>query len=104
VTEETLLIGMDDRPEQAVERAVQALGLAERASRELDDVGEAAQARPAWRSLIRAYELAADAASTLLPNFQEVGVSGCESLGAARDALDGARVEVPATCFTLSAR
>jgi hypothetical protein len=64
----------------------------------------AAAAAPAWQSLIRAYELAADAASTLLPNFQEVGVSGRESLEAARNALDEARVEVPASCFSLSPR
>jgi hypothetical protein len=104
VTEETFLLEMDDLPEHAVERGVQALGLAESASRELHEVGEAAQPRPAWQSLIRAYKFAAEAASSLLPNFGQFGVGGRESLAVARSALDEARVALPATCFTLSAR
>ena len=103
VTEETFLMGADVLPEQAVERGVQALGLAESAARELHEVDQAAQAAPAWQSLIRAYKFAAEAASSLLPNFDQVGVSGRESLAVAGTALDEARVEVPATCFTLSA-
>jgi hypothetical protein len=104
ITEETIQVGIDLRPEQGVERGVQALGLAESASRELHEVGGEEQAAAAWQSLIRAYKHAAEAAGTLLPDFQEVGVSGPESLFAARNALDEARVEVPASCFTLSAR
>jgi len=67
-------------------------------------VGEAAQPRPAWQSLIRAYKFAAEAASSLLPNFDDGGVSGRESLVVARTALDEARVVMPPSCFTLSAR
>ena len=104
VTEETFLLGMDDRPEQAVERAVQALGLAESASRELHQVGAQKQAGPAWQSLIRSYKFAAEAASSLFPEANQLGVSGRESLVVARSALDEARVALPAACFTLSAR
>ena len=54
VTEESFALDLDERPEQAVERAVQALGLADRASRELQQVEAAAQAAPVWQTLTRA--------------------------------------------------
>ena len=103
ITEESFALDLDERPEEAVERAVQALGLAERASRELQQVEAAAQAAPVWQSLIRAYEAAADAARSLFPEPQERGLSGPELLSVARHTLDGARVGVPPICFTMSA-
>jgi hypothetical protein len=103
ITEETFALEMDEQPEQAVERAVQALGLAEGAARALHEVVEATQAKPAWQSLIRAYKHAADAASSMHPNFPELHGTGQLSLSAAREALDGARTSLPPACFAMAA-
>ena len=102
ITEETLAIGVDAPPEQAVERAVQARGLAEGAARTLKEVELEAQAGATWQALIRSYKHAADEASSLLPDFQELRGTGGASLTTARDALDGARLGLPPGCFPLA--
>jgi hypothetical protein len=98
ITEET--IRLDAPPEQAVERAVQARGLAEGAARTLHEVEPEAQAGATWQALIRAYTHAADSASALLPDFQELGTGGM-SLQPARSALDEARLGLPPSCFDM---
>jgi hypothetical protein len=99
VTEETLLL--DAPPEQAVERAVQARGLAEGAARTLHEVELEAQAGATWQALIRASKHATDAATSLLPDFEELGGTG-DALQAARGALDGARLGLPPGCFAMA--
>lgn len=103
ITDESLGVGVEWRPEQAVERSVQALGLAEGAARALNEVTEETQAEAVWQSLIRAYTHAADAASSMHPNVPELHGTGHQSLSAAREALDGARTSLPPICFAMAA-
>jgi hypothetical protein len=98
-TEAALAIDAAGQPGQAAERAAQALGLAEGAARTLQDVQPEEQAGATWQALIRAYKHAADGASSLLPDFRELRGTGDESVQAARGALDGARLELPLSCF-----
>ena len=98
-TEAALAVDAAGQPGEAVERAVQAVGLAEGAARTLDEVHVEEQAGATWQSLIRAHEHAADGARSLLPDFQELRGTGDESLQAARGALDGARLGLPPSCF-----
>jgi len=98
-TEEALAIDAAGQAGQAVERAIQAIGLAEGAARTLDEVQLEEQAGATWQALIRASEHAADGARSLLPDFRELRGTGDESLQAARGALDGARLGLPPSCF-----
>lgn len=98
-TEEALAIDAAGQPGQAAEGAAQALGLAEGASRTLQEVQPAEQAGATWQALVRAHEHAANGARSLLPDFRELRGTGDESLQAARGALDGARLELPPSCF-----
>ena len=102
-TEEALAVDAAGLPGQAAERAVRALGLAEGAAQTLNEVQLEAQAGATWQALIRAYKQAADGASSLLPDFREMHGTGNESLQAARVALDGARLELPPSCFDVPA-
>ena len=99
VTEDALAIDAAGRPVEATERAIQGIGLAESAARTLQEVDDAAQADPNWVSLITAYKHASQAASSLLPEFQELRGTGAASLSDARSALDGARLGLPPACF-----
>jgi hypothetical protein len=98
-TEEALAVDAAGQPGQAAERAAQALGLAEGAARTLQEVQPEEQAGATWQALIRAHKHAADGASSLPPDFRELRGTGNESLRAARGALDGARLELPPSCF-----
>jgi hypothetical protein len=101
-TEEALTIEADGRPGPAAERAVHALGFAEGAARTLNEVEEAAQTKAVWQNLIRAHKHAAQAASSLLPDFPELRGTGGASLQAARSALDQARPDLSRACFAAS--
>ena len=98
-TEAAIAIDAAGQPGQAAERAAQALGLAAGAARTLEEVQLEEQAGATWQALIRAYEHAADGARSLLPDSRELRGTGEDSLQAARGALDGARLELPPSCF-----
>ena len=100
-TQNALAIRAAGRPDEAAERAVQALGLAEGAARTLHEVDQAAQADIAWVALLMAYEHAAQAARSLLPDFPNLRGSGDEAIAAARDVLDEARLGLPPSCFVV---
>jgi len=100
-TQDALAIGEAGRPGEAAERAVQALGLAEGAARTLHEVDQAAQADIACVALLMAYEHAAQAARSLLPDLPDLRGSGDDAIAAARDALDEARLDLPPSCFVV---
>ena len=103
VIDETEAVGGQFGPEQAAERSVQALALAEGAARALHEVGEETQAKAAWQSLIRAYKYAAEAASRLHPNLPQLPGNDQDPLALALEALDAARTSLPSTCFGMAA-
>ena len=98
-TEDALEIDAAGRPGEAAQEAVQAIGLAEGAARTLFEVDEAAQTDPVWVNLITAYKHVSQAASSLLPEFQELHGTGEASLRDARNAFDDARTGLPPSCL-----
>ena len=97
--EDALAIDEAGRPGEAAQRAVQAIGLAEGAAQTLHGVDAAAQADPVWIGLITAYKHASQAASSLLPELQDLRGTGVASLRDARSAMDEARLGMPPHCF-----